>query len=122
MKLNNDIVKERLREIFGNEYDLSQVNYINKNENITLVCRKHGEFSARLSSFTKGIELTVQSFRNKCGPGVNAARVDYRRGQMRQEMKVLADILLAIDILGISDKTLTQRNRLCNCYFFNALL
>lgn len=53
MKLNNDIVKERLREIFGNEYDLSQVNYINKNENITLICSKHGEFSARLSSFTK---------------------------------------------------------------------
>jgi very-short-patch-repair endonuclease len=53
MKLNNDIVKQRLKEVFGNEYDLSLVNYINKNENITLVCRKHGEFSARLSSFTK---------------------------------------------------------------------
>ena len=53
MKLTNDIVKQRLKEVFGNEYDLSLVNYINKNENITLVCRKHGEFSAKLSSFTK---------------------------------------------------------------------
>ena len=37
MKLTNDIVKQRLKEVFGNEYDLSLVNYINKNENITLV-------------------------------------------------------------------------------------
>ena len=53
MKLNNEKVKKRLRDIFGNEYDLSKVNYINKNEKIILVCKKHGEFSARLSAFTK---------------------------------------------------------------------
>tara|TARA_B100001059_G_scaffold32968_1_gene26499 strand:+ start:684 stop:2411 length:1728 start_codon:yes stop_codon:yes gene_type:complete len=46
-------VRERLRETFGDEYDLSKVNYINKNENIILICKKHGEFSARLSAFTK---------------------------------------------------------------------
>ncbi|MDB4204988.1 endonuclease domain-containing protein [Polaribacter sp.] len=53
MKLNNEKVKKRLRDIFGNEYDLSKVNYINKIEKIILVCKKHGEFSARLSAFTK---------------------------------------------------------------------
>ena len=53
MKLNNGIVKDRLIKIFGDEYDLSKVNYIDKNENIILICKKHGEFSARLSSFVK---------------------------------------------------------------------
>ena len=40
MKLNNEIVKDRLRKVFGNEYDLSKVNYIDKNENIILICKK----------------------------------------------------------------------------------
>ena len=53
MKLDNEIVKDRLRKSLGDEYDLSKVDYINKNENITLICKKHGDFSARLSAFTK---------------------------------------------------------------------
>lgn len=52
MKLNNDIVIRRLKEAYGDEYDLSKVNYVNKNSNITLICRKHGPFEGRLRTLT----------------------------------------------------------------------
>jgi len=50
MKLNNDIVIDRLKKAYGGEYDLSEVNYLNKNSNITLICRTHGPFEGRLST------------------------------------------------------------------------
>lgn len=44
--ISNDEFKERLKIVFGNEYDLSEVNYVNSKTKIDLICREHGKFSA----------------------------------------------------------------------------
>jgi very-short-patch-repair endonuclease len=36
---------ERAKEIHGDKYDYSQVNYINANIPVTIICREHGEFN-----------------------------------------------------------------------------
>lgn len=44
--ITNNEFKERLEKVFGNEYDLSKVNYINSQTKVDLICKKHGKFSA----------------------------------------------------------------------------
>ena len=40
---SNEEVKEKLKEIYGDKYDYSKVNYINSKKKIKLICPIHGE-------------------------------------------------------------------------------
>lgn len=42
-KSTEQFIKEA-REVHGDVYDYSKVNYYNKNTNVTIICKKHGEF------------------------------------------------------------------------------
>lgn len=42
--LTNEEFIKRARKIHGNKYDYSQINYINRNIPIKIICKKHGEF------------------------------------------------------------------------------
>jgi len=44
-KLTNDFVISRLKQLYGNLYDLSMVNYTGQNNKIILRCSKHGPWS-----------------------------------------------------------------------------
>jgi len=44
-KLNNEIILERYKKVWNNKYDYSKTNYINQITPITIICKKHGEFS-----------------------------------------------------------------------------
>ena len=37
---------QKLRNVYGNKYDYSKVRIINKHAKITLICKKHGDFSS----------------------------------------------------------------------------
>lgn len=51
----NEEIVERLRELYGDEYDYSQVNYKNSRTSITLRCKKHNVvFSRTLLNLLKG--------------------------------------------------------------------
>lgn len=44
--ITNDEFKQRLKNVFGDEYDLSCVNYTDAKTKVNVICRKHGKFSA----------------------------------------------------------------------------
>ena len=43
-KSNTDIFIIKSREIHGDKYDYSKVNYIRSNDKVIIICKKHGEF------------------------------------------------------------------------------
>lgn len=45
---------EKAREIHGNRYDYSKVEYINAHTPVTIICSKHGEFTQEPSNHLKG--------------------------------------------------------------------
>ena len=52
-KIKNDFIKES-REIHGDKYDYSKVEYINRNEKVCIICPEHGEFWQSPSVHLKG--------------------------------------------------------------------
>ena len=53
-KLTNDIIIERLLDIYGDKYDYSIVNYLGINENIKIICPIHGVFSQTTKRLLQG--------------------------------------------------------------------
>ncbi len=43
-KLTTEQFIEKSRQVHGNRYDYSKVNYINSRTKVTIICPKHGEF------------------------------------------------------------------------------
>jgi len=52
--LSNDEVKQRIKNVFSDEYDLSKVNHVNSKTKINLVCKKHGDFWALPDNLFRG--------------------------------------------------------------------
>jgi hypothetical protein len=53
---------EKAKEIHGNKYDYSKVEYVNSKTNVTIICDKHGEFEQ-----TPGSHINQKSGCIKCG-------------------------------------------------------
>ena len=45
---------EECREVWGNRYDLSKTVYTGIYEQITVICKEHGEFTIRANDFVNG--------------------------------------------------------------------
>ena len=44
IRYNTETFLTKIKEIYGNKYDYSKVEFINKNEKVSLICDIHGEF------------------------------------------------------------------------------
>jgi superfamily II DNA or RNA helicase len=53
-KLNTEYLITQFKEIHGDKYDYSCVNYISNKSPITIICRIHGKFSQNASSHKRG--------------------------------------------------------------------
>lgn len=53
-KLSQEEVLQRIREVHGDHYDLSNVVYVNKRTKIKLTCNKHGSFLTSLDQVLRG--------------------------------------------------------------------
>ena len=53
-KLNNKEFIKRAREVHGDKYDYSKVNYVNNRTKVTIICPEHGEFLQRPSGHLSG--------------------------------------------------------------------
>jgi len=62
MSLGLDEFSKRVMKKFGNKFDLSKVNYINKRKKVTIVCKKHGDVFVSPEDF-----LTNKYGCPKCG-------------------------------------------------------
>lgn len=45
---------EKAREVHGNRYDYSKVEYVNAHVPVTIICSKHGEFTQEPSNHLRG--------------------------------------------------------------------
>lgn len=50
-KLNNEEYLSRVKNIYGNTYDYSKIEYIDSETKICIICKKHGEFYKTPSKF-----------------------------------------------------------------------
>ena len=53
-KLNKKIFIERAREVHGDRYDYSKVEYVNNNTKVCIICPEHGEFWQKPGSHLNG--------------------------------------------------------------------
>jgi hypothetical protein len=59
LSTNNFI--ERAKQIHGDKYDYSKVEYINSNSKVTIICPEHGEFQQRASNHLLGVGCPICS-------------------------------------------------------------
>jgi len=76
MKLPLEHFLKRFKKVHGNKYDYSQINRINSNEKISIICPEHGEFKQRTCShytsgcpkcYKSGISNAETEWLNECG-------------------------------------------------------
>lgn len=53
-KLTTEEFIEKAKQIYGDNYDYSKVDYVNCNTKVKIICRKHGEFETRPDHFLMG--------------------------------------------------------------------
>ena len=80
-KLNTNEFIKRSREIHGDKYDYSKINYVNSQTKVCIICPKHGEFWQTPSHHLKGIgcpkcgiELVRKSHISSIEEFINKAR------------------------------------------------
>ncbi len=71
LKLTTEEFIKKAREVHGDKYDYSKVEYVNAQTDVCIICRQHGEFWQRPSHHTAGHGCT------KCASDVNAAKLRY---------------------------------------------
>ena len=54
LKKSNQNFKKQLKNLYGNKYDLSKINYTNAKTKVILICPKHGEYEYLPSQLLKG--------------------------------------------------------------------
>lgn len=52
--IKQQVFLEKCKNIYGDTYDLSKVNYRGSEENISVICSKHGEFQISAHDFLRG--------------------------------------------------------------------
>jgi hypothetical protein len=89
-KLTTEEVIKQFREVHGDKYDYSKVNYTGDKTKVTIICPKHGEFEQRPNDHKKGngcpkcgshakltTEYVIEQFREVHGDKYNYSKVNY---------------------------------------------
>ena len=84
------------REIHGDRYDYSKVDYINCDDKLVIVCREHGDFEQLLNSHKKGFgcrkcsgnhrytnQEIVEQFKQIHGDRYDYSKVNYKNNQSK---------------------------------------
>ena len=86
-KLTTAEFVKRAREVHGDKYDYSKVNYVNANTEVCIICPKHGEFKQMPSKHLNGqgcpkcygnIKLNTSEFINKARE-IHGNKYDYSK-------------------------------------------
>ena len=52
--ITTESILEKIKQVYGDRYDYSKVEYVNYKTKLTIICRKHGEFMVRNDHFLHG--------------------------------------------------------------------
>lgn len=89
---NNEIFVKKAKEVHGDKYDYSKINYVNKRTKVCIICPEHGEFWQNPSNHLNGngcpvcklekSKLTTEKFIEKAkaihGDKYDYSKVDYK--------------------------------------------
>ena len=53
-RLTKEEFIEKTKEIYGDKYDYTKVEYVNSKTDVNIICRKHGEFCRKPNDFLNG--------------------------------------------------------------------
>ena len=76
-----ETVIQKFQTTHGNRYDYSKVDYIGSRENVTIICREHGEFSMRVTRHTAGSNCP------KCAKKTQKTKVTQTQDEVIQRFK-----------------------------------
>lgn len=74
-RLTQDEFLEKAREVHGDKYDYSLVNYINKTEKVKIICKKHGVFEQSPYSHLRNFNC------KKCSTEIGRLKTVYTKEQ-----------------------------------------
>ena len=100
-KIDKEEFVRRAREVHGNRYDYSKVEYVSMTTKVCVVCPEHGEFWQTPSSHLRG---------NNCPVCANYNRGNYKRGNreefIKKAMKIHGDKYdySKVEYMGAMDK------------------
>lgn len=80
-KLTKEDVLARCKQIYGDKYDYSKINYINYDTKIVVICSKHGEFEIRPDHFFSGCGCP------KCGHEKGGAKISLTKDEFVDSAK-----------------------------------
>ena len=103
---SNEVFIEKGREAHGDLYDYSKTNYVGSRQHVTIICRRHGEFSQNAHSHIRGFGCP------KCGwelLGLN--------GRLTQQQHIAACVAKHGDVYDYSKTvyTLSNENVVITC-------
>ena len=105
IRLTTEQFIERAREIHGDKYDYSKVNYINANTHVKIICPIHGEFLQTPSQHLSGhgcllcagkVRLTTEQFIERARE-IHGDKYDYSKVNYINRMK---DVIIICPIHG----------------------
>lgn len=98
MKYNKEIFLKKAREIHGNKYDYSKVNYVDSKTKVCIICPEHGEFWQTPNKHLQGQGcpecgklvkkkcLTTEDF-VKCARQIYGDRYDYSKVEYKKSIE-----------------------------------
>jgi hypothetical protein len=87
--LDGDEVVERLKELFGDKYDYSQVNYEGSDKKITLICSQHGEFNKLASKAFNGEGCPKCAYSNATAQRTQSVRNSVERTREKRKQSFI---------------------------------
>ena len=99
-RITENDLRERLEKVFGDKYDLSDLNYIDYKHKVKLKCPKHGEFMALPSNLLKGHGC------KKCA----LEKASVNKSMSKQKFKELADLVHNHKYIYTKSDTINRNN------------
>jgi hypothetical protein len=100
-RLTNEEFIKRAREVHGDKYDYSKVEYVTSHGKVEIICREHGPFLQSPATHTMG---------NKAGcPGCAVSGFDQTKPALLYYLAVMTDNAETLYKIGITNLTIHKR-------------
>jgi hypothetical protein len=97
--VTNDIYLNRVRDKFGDKLDLSLVEYTKMRNNVTVICKEHGEFKIKAYQLLNSVHGCKD-----CAYKARSIRLTYTAEHIKEKITSKFPKLLFEDIISYTDK------------------
>ena len=111
-KKDYSLFSKQMFDLYGDDYDFSEINYVNTKIEIEAVCKKHGKFNRKPCDLVQGLGC------KKCK--TQKSKYNDRDTFIEQDKKIFGDITDYLEVGEIS--AVTKVNLRCNVHNYNFTL